>query len=93
MPEYDNTNSGALFTNVKKGEKHPDFKGSINVDGKEWDIAAWNRTSKAGKQFLSLKVSVPFVKETFKPDQDELVLEKPKYEGRKQDDSGDDIPF
>ena len=72
MPEYDNTNSGVLFTDTKKNEKHPDFKGQLNVEGKEWEIAAWNRTSKAGKQFLSLKVSVPYVKETFKPNDTDL---------------------
>jgi uncharacterized protein (DUF736 family) len=66
MSQYDNTNSGALFTNVKKGEKHPDFKGQINVDGRDWEIAAWNRTSKNGNQFLSLKVSKPYVKDTSK---------------------------
>jgi len=66
MSQYDNTNSGALFTNVKKGEKHPDFKGQINVDGKDWDIAAWNRTSKNGNSFLSLKVSKPYVKDVDK---------------------------
>jgi uncharacterized protein (DUF736 family) len=66
MPDYDNTNSGALWTHVKKSEKQPDFKGKINVDGKDWEIAAWNRTSQACKQFLSLKVSVPYVKDTSK---------------------------
>ena len=66
MPEYDNTNSGAIFPNEKKSEKHPDYKGKLNVEGKDWEVAAWNRTSQAGKQFLSLKVSVPWVKETSK---------------------------
>jgi uncharacterized protein (DUF736 family) len=66
MSQYNNTNSGALFTNGKKGEKHPDFKGQINIDGKDWDIAAWNRTSKNGNRFLSLKVSKPYVKDTSK---------------------------
>jgi uncharacterized protein (DUF736 family) len=70
--QFDNTNSGVLFTNTKKNEKHPDFKGQLNVEGKEWEIAAWNRTSKAGKQFLSLKISVPYVKETFKPNDTDL---------------------
>ena len=64
--QFDNTNSGVLFTNTKKNEKHPDFKGQLNVEGKEWEIAAWNRTSKAGKQFLSLKISVPYVKDASK---------------------------
>ncbi len=32
MSNYDNTNSGVLFKNDKKGnEKAPDYKGKVNV--------------------------------------------------------------
>ena len=61
--QYDNTNKGVLFKNNKKSEKHPDFKGNINVDGNDWDIAGWERTAKSGNKFLSLKVSKPYKKE------------------------------
>lgn len=55
--EYDNTNRGALFTNDRKEkETHPDFTGSINVDGKEFWIKGWKKTSKKGAKFLSLSV-------------------------------------
>lgn len=55
--EYDNTNRGALFNNDRKEkETHPDFTGSINVDGKEFWIKGWKKTSKAGNRFLSLSV-------------------------------------
>jgi len=54
---YDNTNSGALFSSVKKSEKSPDFTGKINVEGKEYRLAGWRKTSQAGKKYLSLKVS------------------------------------
>ena len=57
---YDNTNSGALFKNTRKdSDKHPDYKGTINVEGKDYDIAAWLRESKKGERFMSLKVSEP----------------------------------
>ena len=59
MSNYDNTNSGVLFKNDKKGnEKAPDWKGKINIDGKEKEMAGWIREGKSG-QFLSLKVSEP----------------------------------
>jgi hypothetical protein len=46
---YDNTNSGMLARNDKKEtEKHPDFKGSINVDGVEYWLSAWVREGKEG---------------------------------------------
>lgn len=55
--EYDNTNRGSLFDNDKKEkETHPDFTGSINVDGKEYWLNGWKKTSKAGKRFFSLSV-------------------------------------
>ena len=56
--DYDNTNTGALFVNDKQGnEQRPDSKGSINVDGVEYWISAWRKTSKDGsKKFLSLQV-------------------------------------
>lgn len=57
MSNYDNTNSGVLFKNDKKGnEKAPDYKGKVNVEGKEKDIAGWIREGKSGK-FISIKIS------------------------------------
>jgi hypothetical protein len=55
--EYDNTNSGTLFDNERKEkETHPDFTGTLNVDGKEFWVSAWKKTSKTGKRFFSLSV-------------------------------------
>jgi uncharacterized protein (DUF736 family) len=58
MP-YDNTNRGVLFSNADKktSEKHPDYKGNINVGGVEFDIAGWIKTAKeSGKKFMSLSI-------------------------------------
>lgn len=61
--EYDNKNTFVLFQNDKKAENHPDWKGTLtDENGKEWDIAVWERTSKKGSLFLSGKVSEPFKK-------------------------------
>ena len=49
---YDNTNSGMLARNDKKEtEKHPDFKGSINVDGVEYWLSAWVREGRRGARW------------------------------------------
>jgi len=54
---YDNTNSGALFKNKKKAsENHPDYRGTINVNGKDFWISSWLKTSKAGEKYMSLSV-------------------------------------
>jgi uncharacterized protein (DUF736 family) len=57
MSNYDNKNSGVLFKNDKKGnEKAPDYKGKVNIEGKDKDIAGWIREGKSGK-FISIKIS------------------------------------
>lgn len=60
MP-YDNTNSGVLFINDKKGNpKAPDRRGKLDVNGHEYELAGWLTTSKDGKtKFLRLKISEP----------------------------------
>ena len=48
-------NTGALFRNDRKeGENHPDYNGSITVDGVEHWLNGWLKTSQAGKKSLSL---------------------------------------
>lgn len=57
MADFDNTNRGVLFKNQKKTtDKHPDYNGSINVDGKEMWLSAWIKESKNGGKFMSLSV-------------------------------------
>lgn len=57
MTDFDNTNSGALFKNAQKAtEKHPDYKGTINVNGQEFWLSSWLKTSKQGDKYMSLSV-------------------------------------
>jgi len=59
MMDYDNTNSGALFKNKKKeSDNHPDYQGSINVDGVEYWLSAWIKTMKSDttQKFMSLSI-------------------------------------
>jgi uncharacterized protein (DUF736 family) len=56
-------NTGAIFKNDKKtSDKAPDYKGKINVDGVDKDIALWVRESKNGVKYLSVKIEEPFQK-------------------------------
>ena len=57
MEQQKRDNSGVLFKNDKKEqEKHPDYKGSIMVDGTEYWLSAWIKEGKSGK-FMGLAVS------------------------------------
>jgi hypothetical protein len=53
-----------IFKNNKKEkDTHPDYTGSINVEGKEYSVSLWIKEGKAGK-FFSGKIQEPFKKET-----------------------------
>ena len=56
--QYDNTNRGALFVNdQRQSEKHPDWRGSINVAGVDYWISGWSKESQRG-EMISLAVTL-----------------------------------
>ena len=63
MTDYDNTNRGVLFKNDRwtEGSKIPNYSGTINVDGHEYEISAWIKEGKKGK-FMSLSFKEPYQK-------------------------------
>lgn len=40
----------------KKSEKQPDWRGTVNINGVDHEVAMWNKTTKSGDTFLSGKV-------------------------------------
>jgi hypothetical protein len=47
--------SGALFKNTdKKGDKSPDYTGSVMIGGQVYYLSAWIKTSQAGTKYMSL---------------------------------------
>lgn len=54
-------NTGAIFKNTnKKADNHPDYKGKVNVNGKEMEVALWVKQGKNGS-FFSASFSEPYV--------------------------------
>lgn len=87
MP-YDNTNRGAAFRKDNAHPKAPKWSGPINVNGKDYEISIWEKTSKAGSPFLSIEIGEPYKKKGL--DQHN----KDKANGYAPKDRDDDsIPF
>lgn len=52
-------NGGYLFRNAdKRTDKQPDFRGKMNIGGKEWLVSGWTRT-KDGEEMISLSLTDP----------------------------------
>jgi hypothetical protein len=106
MSEYDNTNSGALFKNDKQGNDNwPDYRGQINVNGEDFWISAWLKTSKKdGKKYMSLAIQPNDKKQSSQSSRQparQPSRQPDRQQGRQQrapdpypaDDFDDDIPF
>jgi uncharacterized protein (DUF736 family) len=82
--DFDNTDRGALFRNDDKTEeKHPDYRGNINVGGTEFWLSAWLKVSKKGTKYLSLSI---------KP-KNAAANARPAAGGSLKQDMNDQIPF
>jgi hypothetical protein len=88
---YDNTNSGLLARNQRKEkDTHPDYSGSVNVDGVEYWLSAWLKTGKdgsklAGQKFFSLSLR--------RKDGQPAAAPTPAVPVPAAPDFDDDIPF
>lgn len=82
-------NTGAIFKNdYKKAENQPDYRGKVNVNGKEMEVALWLKTSGSGVKFFSASFNEPYVKN-----------DEPQINGAVKPvnyvnlDANDDLPF
>lgn len=101
-PYQQKDNSGSIFKNERKEqENHPDGKGSALIDGVEYWISSWNRTSSSGKQFRSLSfqrkeqpATAPAPSGYKKPSQDAAkARQAPQRPSSGFDDMDSEIPF
>jgi uncharacterized protein (DUF736 family) len=78
-------NSGAIFKNDKKtADNQPDYRGKINVDGKEWEISLWVKEGQKAGKYFSAAIKEPWVKP------EESV---PTAKITSVTDEDDDLPF
>lgn len=82
---YDNNNSGALFINEKRTkDTHPHLRGTATVDGVEYWVSCWTKTSQGGKKYQSLAF-------TPKDDQPARTTSRPATNGDDPFLGGDDV--
>lgn len=80
--QYDNNNTFTLWKNDRKeSDAQPDYRGVMQVDGKDKEIACWIREAKTtGKKFLSGRIQEPY----------KASSNNAAVEGESQ---SDDVPF
>ena len=81
MPDqYDNEKRFVLFQNESDNEKAPHFKGTIQIDGVNYNIAAWKAVSKSGEKKYLRGIA-------------ELPKDAPKSKPKAAPAKEDDIPW
>jgi uncharacterized protein (DUF736 family) len=82
-------NTGAIFKNDKKtADNQPDYRGKINVEGKELEISLWVRTAQSGVKYMSAAIKEPYVAPAPVP-----VLQNTSDKIKAADEFEDDLPF
>lgn len=88
---YDNTNRGSIWKNEDKTQdSHPDFRGSINVEGVEYWVSAWKRKEGANPKAPALSFSIQSKEENRQPSRTQT---QSNNQSSGFDDFEDDIPF
>lgn len=67
--KYNNNMKGRLFRNsYKNTDNQPDFRGEVTLEGVEYKISGWSRTSSKGGDYISLSLTSKdsFIKKTDK---------------------------
>ena len=82
--EYDNNNRGALWKNDKRTtEKHPQLRGSAEINGVEYWVSAWTSNEGGKKPLVSLSFQV----------KDEIPTAASPVVVSNEVDFDDDLPF
>jgi uncharacterized protein (DUF736 family) len=82
-------NTGTIFKNDKKtADNQPDYRGKINVEGKELEISLWVKTAQSGVKYMSAAIKEPYVAPAPAP-----VLQNTSDKIKAADEFEDDLPF
>lgn len=82
-----NENKGVIFKNSKKTkDTQPDYKGTVNVNGKDMEISLWFKESQKGTKYFSASFQEPFKKDS----ETKTYPNETKYTPKIEDDG---LPF
>lgn len=104
---YDNTNTGLLKKNERKEkDSHPDYNGSVNVEGVDYWLSGWVKVGRegsklAGQRYFSLALTPKEEQQGRPAPRAQAPARAPAPAPRRQaqqpsggfDDMDDDIPF
>ena len=94
MPDFDPKNRGAIWKNDdKQNAGHPDFKGSLNVDGREFWVSAWKRKEGASAASPALSFSVRPKDAPRAEPQPQSISERAKATVRSPQRDDSEVPF
>jgi single-stranded DNA-binding protein len=100
--QYDNDRRGVLFPNDRKeSDRHPDYKGSCEIDGVHFWMDAWVKTGRDGNEFFSVSLKEKDTRKAQAPAQRQAPRQAPRAPAQRPapktaavfDDMDDDIPF
>lgn len=89
---YDNEKKFVLFKNDKgENEMRPDYRGTFTLEGEEWEIAGWIKTSKKdGTKFIGGVIKLKVEKKTY---QKAAAEANPEPARRAEESFDEDVPF
>ena len=92
--QFDNEKKGVAFLKESANPNAPKWDGKLTINGKEWRFALWEKTSRNGKEMLTMKISEPGNRggSTYTADYSQNKHNQSKANGYAPD-RDDDIPF
>lgn len=95
---YSNEGKLTLFPNDKGGnDKRPDYRGTFTLNGKDYKVSLWERTSQnGGKRYISGPIEAAEPKQSAPQPQAQprpAPMPAPTPAPKQQTETTDDIPF
>ena len=100
---FDPTNRGSIWKNERKTtDKHPDFTGTLNVEGREYFFDAWKRKEGAGPKApaLTFRIKPKDAQPEGHPDRFQTPVNRQRLTGFpekprqvREEDLDDSVPF